>query len=129
MTNDLPIAQIYIISLMDGRKIKISRGEFQKINFENKLIAIPRLANGIINLNSLVSIMPSGLFETEEHMKEGFISSGERVIKRNGTWVLADNPTTIVDRSYFKEILSNNPNELCKTSLIDSPETLPHYEG
>jgi len=103
---------MYIIKMMSKDKIEITQEEYQKIisTQAKGLIFLERL-KGSINLNSVESILPEDLVESDI----GYLHDGTKVIKKFGEWRDASNTEIKLDASYYPEIANDD----VKTKIED----------
>lgn len=90
--------------MMSGDEIKISDETFSKLGGKQGLLFIPEI-NGIINLNSVVSILPKKLLPNQ--YKNGDIkicNDGTRAYNKFGLWVLENNQDIKIDLNYYPEL-------------------------
>ena len=93
----------YLLKTMSGDCFQLSEEQVKiLLNAKQKLVAIPD-TKIIINLATVESIVPDDKVDTV-NLKEKFLDDGRRIIKKWGSWYLADNPDIMIDEKYFPEL-------------------------
>lgn len=94
---------MYIIKMMDKSEFKISQETFAKLETCSGLVYLEEI-KGIINLNSVISIIPEEL--ANKTSKERLLHDGTYAIQRGGVWVMKSDPNVSLDTRYFPELRS-----------------------
>lgn len=88
---------------MDKTELKISQETFAKLEKCSGLVYLEDI-KGIVNLNSVVSIIPEEL--ANKSSKERLLHDGTYAIQRGGIWVMKSDPNVRLDIKYFPELRS-----------------------
>ena len=101
----------YVIKMMSSDTHIISEETFKKLSGKSGLLFIPEI-NGIINLNSVNSIMPEGTVGLNKIK----LHDGGYAIKKHGTWVDERSGATM-DLNHYKYLAKEQSYEEFKALL------------
>jgi hypothetical protein len=92
---------MYLIKMMNGDSFKISQETFNRLTGESGLVYVSEI-KGIINLNSVSSVLPQEMAESIGNRRR--LHDGSYAIYKHGAWVDERDQSVKINLHYYPEL-------------------------
>lgn len=118
---------MYHVKMMSGDILKIPVREFEQLGNAKGMVSFPSLDGGMINLNSVETILPEKIALGLQKKKQtaGRLHDGTKVIKKFGEWISLYSPDAKLDPSFYPEIAKDEVMSEEEWENQNEPAALP----